>query len=1176
MSFTVGRLVRRSAWFHRSIGLAVALGVAAATAVVCGALLVGDSMRGSLRGLTLQRLGEVDAAVMPGSFFSAAQVAGDLGNDAQVVPVIYFARGVLEATDPDEALTRRSGQVQLIAAESQFWDFDTAGVRPEVFPSGNQVVLNQRAADELQVTVGDLVTVRLPAEQAVPADSPLGRRDHETEGLPRLQVVAIVPNQGLGRFGLQPSQAIPLCCYLPLELVQQVLDRPGQANTLLVALPDAFSNGATTELAARLRPELNDFGLQLERVTREFEGQPSQTLFDYYSLSSERLLLSDQIVETIVADLGNDQAQPVLTYLANAIESPDGERSIPYSTLTAINSSSELPLDFSLPDGVTAEIPIVLNSWAAEQLNASVGDELRIAYFEPETTTGKEVERYFAAVLTSIVPITEPSRPYRRSRDAEFDQPPTVYNDPALTPTVPGITDQDSINDWDLPFKLERDISGDDDDYWSNHRLTPKAFIPLSAGRDLFGSRFGNTTSLRIDHQVAESAPALAERIVAVLRSRQTELGFDLLPIKAQQLAASRGTTPFDALFLSLSFFVIVAALMLVALLFRLGLQQRAAEYGVMLAVGIPGRQVSRIALVEGTLLAIPGALLGVVAGVIYALVVLWALSSWWVGAVTVPFLEFHWRWTSVLIGLFAGIVMAAVTIALTARRLRRVAIRPLLAGQIPEADAERPVKANRKRSWRWFDYAAGAAFVIAVGLGIMAIGLSGPAQAGAFVGGGMLLLSGVLMVSYSRLSAWQASDRRAGLARRYSVSVLAFRAVGRNPLRSTLSIGLMAVACFLIVSMSAFQMRPSTKGVGGFDLMGQSALPIYQDLNDPVVREELLRDDAPQVTPAEIFGLRYRPGQDASCNNLYQAFQPQVLGIPSQLTQWYSRPRAGSEPTNKPQPIPFDWAAEDRMTMTANELETPWALLEQPATGTADDPVPVILDQNTAMWSLQMRSGVGEVRGFTFDDGRERHFRVVALLANSVLQGSLIIGEQNFQQLFPEVSGYSFFLVQAGPAQDVDQLAAILENQLGDSGMDMVSSRQVLAGLMAVQNTYLKTFQSLGALGLLLGTFGLAVVQLRNVLERRGELALLRAVGFSKQRLMATVLLENLTLLLGGIACGAGAALAAVVPYMWAAGTRPAIVEPLLLLGLVFVVGLAASTLALRRVTRLPLLANL
>ena len=60
------------------------------------------------------------------------------------------------------------------------------------------------------------------------------------------------------------------------------------------------------------------------------------------------------------------------------------------------------------------------------------------------------------------------------------------------------------------------------------------------------------------------------------------------------------------------------------------------------------------------------------------------------------------------------------------------------------------------------------------------------------------------------------------------------------------------------------------------------------------------------------------------------------------------------------------------------------------------------------------------------------------------------------------------------------------------------------------MQNTYLSTFQSLGGLGLLLGTLGLAAVQLRNVLERRGELALLRAAGFRRRTLAALVLLEN------------------------------------------------------------------
>ena len=106
-------------------------------------------------------------------------------------------------------------------------------------------------------------------------------------------------------------------------------------------------------------------------------------------------------------------------------------------------------------------------------------------------------------MVTDVVPITRPATPYRRRREATFDQPPTVYNDPDLTPSVPGVTDQDSISDWDLPFPLKRDISKEDDAYWNDYRLTPKAFLPLRDGQRLFGSRFGQTTGIRISHEAA-------------------------------------------------------------------------------------------------------------------------------------------------------------------------------------------------------------------------------------------------------------------------------------------------------------------------------------------------------------------------------------------------------------------------------------------------------------------------------------------------------------------------------------------------------------------------------------------------------------------------------------------------------------------------------------------------
>ncbi len=173
--------------------------------------------------------------------------------------------------------------------------------------------------------------------------------------------------------------------------------------------------------------------------------------------------------------------------------------------------------------------------------------------------------------------------------------------------------------------------------------MTPKAFLPLADGQRLFGSRFGQTTGLRISTETAETIDELRQRLTKTLTPTMGELGWSIRPIRQQQLSASRGTTPFDGLFLSLSFFVILAAVMLIAMLFRLGLVQRMKQFGTLLAVGWSPRQVAKLALGEGLLVAAVGVAIGVVGGILYASGVLWALRSWWVGAVTVPFLTFHW-----------------------------------------------------------------------------------------------------------------------------------------------------------------------------------------------------------------------------------------------------------------------------------------------------------------------------------------------------------------------------------------------------------------------------------------------------------------------------------------------------------------------------------------------------
>jgi len=110
-----------------------------------------------------------------------------------------------------------------------------------------------------------------------------------------------------------------------------------------------------------------------------------------------------------------------------------------------------------------------------------------------------------------------------------------------------------------------------------------------------------------------------------------------------------------------------------------------------------------------------------------------------------------------------------------------------------------------------------------------------------------------------------------------------------------------------------------------------------------------------------------------------------------------------------------------------------------------------------------------------------------------------------------------------------------------------------------------------------LLGTVGLATVLLRNVLERRRELALLGAVGYRRPHVLLMVVAENALLLGGGLVAGALSAGLAIAPAVAERGGRvPLTSAGALLLFAVFITGLLSSVIAMAAATRAPLLTSL
>ena len=76
---------------------------------------------------------------------------------------------------------------------------------------------------------------------------------------------------------------------------------------------------------------------------------------------------------------------------------------------------------------------------------------------------------------------------------------PGCAADRDLVPDYPGITESLHLADWDPPFPVDLDAHPpEDEDYWDRYRTTPKAFVPLAAGQALWGHRLGRLTSLRL------------------------------------------------------------------------------------------------------------------------------------------------------------------------------------------------------------------------------------------------------------------------------------------------------------------------------------------------------------------------------------------------------------------------------------------------------------------------------------------------------------------------------------------------------------------------------------------------------------------------------------------------------------------------------------------------------
>jgi putative ABC transport system permease protein len=1045
----------------RKANLAVALGAAVASTVLTGALLAGDSVRGSLRDLTLDRLGAIDAALVSENFFRE-KLAGDL----KAVPAIV-ARG----TAVHGSTQTRASKVAIYGVDERFASLfkenlsvlDSDQTPGGIFPPA---VLNESLARELGAKEGDdvLLSLELPGE--IPRESLLGEKDAEDVLVTRrLTVARVIPNRGAGRFGLSPHQSQPLNAFVSLSGLQKAMEKEGRVNALLADREGIDPRGSV---------QLEDLGL---RVVRN-EG--------HVSLESEEFFVKPAAVE--VAEKAGGPGQRIFTYLATGLRA--NGRLLPYSMVAG------------LPRPDLADGEVLLNRWAADDLGAKPGDAVTMTYLAMAPGGGL-VERSAPLHVKGVIEMTG------------------LGADRTLTPTFPGLDEAEDIAAWDPPFPVDLSVVRPKDEaYWDEYGAAPKAIVSLKTAQRLWSTRFGNLTAVRF------ASPEVEETLRRALPA-EVELGaFGLTfqPVKRQGLDAAQGSTDFSGLFLAFSFFLILSAVLLVGLLFSLAVERRAGELGLLLAVGYPVRRVRRRLLAEGAVLAGLGALAGLAGALGYAWLLVAGLRTWWLPAVGTRDLTLHVNPASLATGWTVSVIVVLLAIAWTVRRLARVPAPALLAG---ETAVPGPAKAGRVA--RFLAPLAGVLAVILAVSMVMSGESSNPALA--FGAGASLLAAG--------LAAFSLWVRRPRPSRHLTLLGMVAKNGAASPGRSLLSVALVASACFVLVTVAANrhpeESEGAPEGAGGFPLFAESAVPLVHDLNSPEGRLALglPEEDETAFQGITVLPFRVLPGDDASCLNLFRPEQPRLLGVSPKVAH-HKGFQSG-----------------------------PWSLLDQ---NLGPGVIPAIADEASATWILKLRVG----DDITMEDevGEPVRLRLVGLLKRSLFQSEMLVSEAALLRHFPSRAAQSFFLIDAPP-----EAAPLLEEGLARYGFDVSTTAERLASYRAVENTYLSTFQALGGFGLLLGTLGLGIALLRGIIERRGELATLRAFGFRRRRIAWMVTAENSVLLLLGVALGTLAGLLAVAPRLASSGESVPWPPLLATLLAVVAVGLLSSIAAVWSALGVPLL---
>ena len=620
--------------------------------------------------------------------------------------------------------------------------------------------------------------------------------------------------------------------------------------------------------------------------------------------------------------------------------------------------------------------------------------------------------------------------------------------------------------------------------------------------------------------------------------------------------------------FLLMGLFSIGAGILLIVMIFVMLAAERKSEMGMARAVGTKRLHLTEMFLAEGTAYNLGAAVVGVVLGIAFAFGLAVAAGGVF-AAFGISFTP-HVTLRTAVISFSLGVVLTFFTVAFSSWRVSNL--------NIVRAIRDIPEPTNRRMGWRgllawvlliafgalnfWLGISSNAAFPFALGFTLITCGAAvlsthfGVPARPAYTGMGLFLLlfwgltagdrlepifgklsgdiemfflSGVAMVTASTFVIIYNADillpvisRVGGL---FGPVLPAVRTAVAYPManrfRTGMTLAMISLVVFSLTMMSTMNLNYdklflNDESRGGWDI------EVVENPNNPIPSLAGTLGDAGAPVAQEIRaeGAVLIAGFD-SATEVSQGAPDDAPGA----VAWEDYPVQGLTDG-------FVENGDVPLGKIANGYEDADAVWE--ALRTESD-VAIIdgftIEGGFGPGSEFQLDGLADA-GDTFDaptitirdsaTGESRDVRVIGIIAFGASSNffGIYVGEDAFRDVFGEPEASVHYVALTNP-DDSRAAANKIEAALVTSGAQADSLQEIADEENALSRSFLYLMQAFMGLGLLVGIAAVGVIAFRTVVERRQQIGMLRAIGYKRNTVALSFLLESSFVTILGVTSG-------------------------------------------------------